>query len=154
MDNLNPFSLAVSLDGYDDPADAIDALFLGEFVAGTYPVSRTVRLPRTRPDAALIPPHTASTRVAYEEGRKCVLAHGGSWVLRANRYADGRATITVIGNDACDRRSGRRGRARSVDPGGHRTRQLLARRTHRRAAHGAAHRYVPVGRDPPQLRTR
>ena len=102
MENLNPFSLAVSLDGYDDPADAIDALFLGEFVAGTYPVSRTLRLPRTRPDAALIPLHTASTCVAYEEGRKCVLAHGGSWVLKANRYADGRATITVIGTDAAE----------------------------------------------------
>ena len=102
MEHLNPFSLAVSLDGYDDPADAIDALFLGEFVAGTYPVSRTLRLPRSRPDAALIPPHTASTRVAYEEGRKCVLAHGGSWVLKANRYADGRATITVIGTDTAE----------------------------------------------------
>ncbi len=48
MENLNPFSLAVTLDGYDDPADAIDALFLGEFVAGTYPVSRTLRLPARR----------------------------------------------------------------------------------------------------------
>lgn len=102
MANLNPFSLVVSLDGYDDPADAIDALFLGEFVAGTYPVSHTLRLPRTRADAALIPLHTASTRVAYGEGRKCILAHGGRWVLKANRYADGRATISVIGTDAAE----------------------------------------------------
>ncbi len=61
MDTPNPFSLAVSLDGYDDPADAIDALFLGEFVAGRFPVSRTLRLPRARADARLIPSGVEAT---------------------------------------------------------------------------------------------
>ena len=55
MDTANPPSPAVHLDSYDDPADAIDALFLGEFVAGRFPVARTARLPRTRDDARLLP---------------------------------------------------------------------------------------------------
>ena len=96
METTNPFSLAVTVDGYDDPADAIDAMFLGEFVAGKFPVSRTVRLPRTRVAARFLPPDVDATLRADVEGRRCLLAHGGEWILSANRYKDGGATITVI----------------------------------------------------------
>ena len=100
MDSANPLSLAVGLDSYDDPADAIDALFLGEFVAGRFPVAKTIRLPRTRDAARLLPPGVEVTRTADDDGRRCHLASGRGWSLRANRYKDGSAVVTVIADRA------------------------------------------------------
>ena len=45
----------VTLDDADDPADVIDALALGRFVAGIEPAARSLRLNRVRADAPLLP---------------------------------------------------------------------------------------------------
>ena len=75
----------------------MDALFLGEFVTGKFPFfahGQSSREPEK--PARLLPAGVDATRWADVDGRRCVLAHDGEWILRANRYKDGRATITVI----------------------------------------------------------
>ena len=52
-DQMPPLPV-VNLDDYDDPASALNALLLAEFVAGAYPASCTVALGCTRDDATLL----------------------------------------------------------------------------------------------------
>ena len=61
-----PLPFVVNLDDADDPADAIDAILLGRFVAGTQPVARTLEVARVRADA-IEPELVDDTRVEHCE---------------------------------------------------------------------------------------
>lgn len=86
----------VALDDSDDPADVIDALLLGPFVAGYQPASRWTRLERVRADAPLLPPRSVPTRASIGDGRRAVLAEGDGWTLRSLRWSDACAVVTVV----------------------------------------------------------
>jgi ATPase family associated with various cellular activities (AAA). len=100
MDTARTFSFVVNLDDYDGPADAIDALFLGEFVAGNFPTARTVRLPRLRPGARLLPADVEPLRSANDNGRTTNLAAGTGWLLKSSHLRDGTGEVSVIATEA------------------------------------------------------
>jgi hypothetical protein len=89
-------SLVVTLDDYDDPAAALDAVLLGEFVAGAYPASCTLAAGNTRDDASLLPPGVGPDRIARATNRRVALARGDGWILRATRWTDASAEVTAI----------------------------------------------------------
>jgi len=94
-----PFDLppiVVTLDDLDDPADVIDAVLLGPFIAGRQPVSRSARLERVRVDARLLPAGVTPCRVAAGGNRRSTLAEGAGWTLRSVRWNDACATVTVV----------------------------------------------------------
>jgi hypothetical protein len=95
MEPNRDLPLVVTLDDLDDPADVIDALALGRFAAGAQPAARTRRLNRLRADAPLLPQGVSAVRTAIDGGRQSHLAEGPGWTLRAARWSDGTATITV-----------------------------------------------------------
>jgi hypothetical protein len=82
MPNEHSLPFVVNFGDGSDPADAIDALMLGRFVAGTEPVARTRSLQRVRPDARLLPPGTDAVRQVTNEGRQVRYAEGDGWTLR------------------------------------------------------------------------
>jgi hypothetical protein len=90
-----PLPFVVNLDDADDPADAIDAILLGRFVAGTQPVARSVEVARVRADATLLPPGVQPARQAIKENVSTSLAIGFEWTLRVVRWKDATATLTV-----------------------------------------------------------
>ena len=94
-----PLPFVVTVDDTDAPGDVIDALVLGRFVAGDQPCARTVRLQRVRPDARLLPDDSEPTRVADDLGRRSHLAEGEGWTLRAVRWLDATAHVTVVAAD-------------------------------------------------------
>jgi hypothetical protein len=96
MDTHRPLPFVVTVDDADDPADVIDALLLGSFVAGRHPASRSARLERVRPDAPLIPAGIIPSRVAAGDGRRALLAEGPGWTLRSERWSNGCANVTVV----------------------------------------------------------
>ena len=97
-----PLPFVVNLDDTHDPADAIDALLLGRFVAGTQPVARTLALARVRADATLLPSGIDPVRQASKESFRSCLAIGDGWTLRVQRWKDATATLTVTAtNDDC-----------------------------------------------------
>ncbi|MFI5041003.1 MAG: DUF5925 domain-containing protein, partial [Acidimicrobiales bacterium] len=87
--------LVVTLDGSDDPGDAIDALALGPLVAGREPFARTKRLNRVRAEATLLPAGTVAAHAAEGDWRSVMLAGGEGWTLRAVRWRDRSAAVTV-----------------------------------------------------------
>lgn len=100
MDTPNPLPFVVHVDDTDDPGDVLDALILGQFVAGSQPHARSVRLNRVRREAALLPPGTAASRVVVNGNCRSHLAAGEGWTLRAARWADGSAHLTVTATTA------------------------------------------------------
>jgi hypothetical protein len=88
--------IVVTLDDLDDPADVIDAVLLGPFIAGRQPVSHSTRLERVRADARLLPPGVTPCRVATGGNRRSLLAEGAGWTLRSVRWNDACATVTVV----------------------------------------------------------
>ena len=94
LSNCLPF--VVHLDDANCPADVIDAMLLGGFVAGTFPASRSLRLQRVRADARLLPPGVEAAREARGTGRHARLACGDDWALRSIRWPDGTAMITAV----------------------------------------------------------
>jgi len=90
-----PLPFVVNLDDADDPADAIDAILLGRFVAGTQPVARTLEVARVRADVTLLPPGVEPVRQAIKENVRACLAVGPDWTLRVVRWKDATATLTV-----------------------------------------------------------
>ena len=96
MEPSNCLPFVVQLDDADTPADAIDAMLLGGFVAGTFPASRSLRLRSVRPDASLLPAGIAPAREARQTGRHARLAFGDDWVLRSIRWPDGTALLTAV----------------------------------------------------------
>jgi hypothetical protein len=96
MEPSNCLPFVVQLDDADSPADAIDAMLLGGFVAGKFPASRTVRLQSVRADATLLPAGVVPAREATETSRHSRLAFGDDWVLRSISWSDGTALLTAV----------------------------------------------------------
>lgn len=99
MDASHPLPFVVQLDDTDSPGDVLDALILGEFVAGTQPHARLARLCRVRADAQLLPAGVEPIRVVSDRGVRSHLAAGKGWTLRASRWKDGVAHLTVTAVD-------------------------------------------------------
>lgn len=95
---MEPFSalpFAVQVDGFDDPGDLVDALGLAAFVSGEQPWAREATLHRVRPDASLLPPDVEPARAVTEPGRRSHVAVGDGWTLRARRWSDATANVSV-----------------------------------------------------------
>jgi len=90
---LLPF--AFHLDDGDSPADVLDALAVAAFADGREPFARTVRLDRVRADATLIPDGARLVRCAEDDGLRTELVTGDGWTLRAIRWRNQSATVTV-----------------------------------------------------------
>jgi hypothetical protein len=82
-------------DDTDSVVDVNDALFLDHYIAGAHTFARSISVPGARPDAPLLPPGVSADRVAVTDGVRSVLAFGPGWALRAVRWADGHAQVTV-----------------------------------------------------------
>jgi hypothetical protein len=95
MELTNRLPFVVQMDDCDEPADAIDAMLLGGFVAGEFPFARSARLHRTRADAPLLPPGLTAAREARAPSRHNRLAVGDGWILVASRWRDDTAYVTV-----------------------------------------------------------
>ena len=96
METPSPLPFVVHAYGTDDPADVADALLLGPFVAGDQPWSRSVRLSRVRPDAALLPPGATWTWGVVTSRHRRHIARGDGWTLRVIRWSDRTADLTVV----------------------------------------------------------
>ena len=117
MDAFSPLPFVVHVDDANDPVDVLDALILGPFVAGSQPHARTVRLNRVRPGASLLPPAVDANRVAVDGSRRAHLATGDGWTLRAVRWADASAQVTVTAlTEHLARRILRQATADAVEP--------------------------------------
>src|ERR1700722_8263427 len=90
-----PLPFVVHVDDADEPSDILDALALEPFIAGRHPFAKTVRLSRVRSAATLIPPGASSTRSAVAAWRSVIVAHGADWTVKATRWQDHTAAITV-----------------------------------------------------------
>jgi len=95
MELTNRLPFVAHVDGCDDPADVIDAMLLGRFVAGELPFARSVTLPRVRPDAPLMPAGASPVREARSDGRHSRIAIGDEWALKSTRWSDGSGHLTV-----------------------------------------------------------
>ena len=118
MDPDRTLPFVVHLDDTDDPGDVLDALILGQFVAGAQPHARSVHLNRVRPDAPLLPSGVHPIRVAVDGGFRSHMATGDGWTLRAARWKDGtaRLTVTAVSEDLA-RQVLRHATSGAVEPG-------------------------------------
>ncbi len=91
----HPYPVGMALDDADTAFDVIDLLFLGDFATGGQPFARTARVDRCRTDATLLPAGAQVLRTAVDGKRRSVLAAGTGWTLRAVRYANETAEVTV-----------------------------------------------------------
>jgi hypothetical protein len=80
---------------YDSPVDVIDAFALRRFLDGSEPWARTVKLPRVRSEATLLPDGRKADLVAVGEDRTATLTRGADWTLRSVRWVDQSATVSV-----------------------------------------------------------
>lgn len=87
--------MGLQLDDADTPCDVIDALALAPFSSGREPCARSVRLSRVRRDATLLPPGATVLRSAVQDGKRALLAAGDGWTLRAVRWRDRDAEVSV-----------------------------------------------------------
>ncbi|MGC5020527.1 DUF5925 domain-containing protein [Micromonospora sp. DT47] len=96
-------------DDSDTPCDVVDALVLADFVTGRHPWSRTLRLPRVRPDATLTPADGRLLRTAIEPRQRSRLLAGDGWTARVVSWKGRGAEVTVtavsdeVGQAALDR---------------------------------------------------
>lgn len=90
-----PAELAARVDTYDDPVDVLGLFALREFLGGTQPMARTVRLQRVRADAPLVPPGLEPTRRAHAAGARGLVAEGPGWTLVAKVWMDRTGFVTV-----------------------------------------------------------
>ncbi len=95
MDPIEHLRPVASVDDTDSPSDVIDLLGLAAFVSGAQPWARTVRVPRVRRGATLLPVGVEPVRTARSAGSSNVLATGPGWTLRAARWRDGSANVVV-----------------------------------------------------------
>jgi Domain of unknown function (DUF5925) len=100
MENNDPLPFVVNVDDADEPGDVLDSLALGPFIAGRHPIARTRQLSRVRPDATFIPAGSSSYRVADGHWRTVVLSEGPGWTLKAVRFRDNTASLSVTATDA------------------------------------------------------
>jgi hypothetical protein len=97
MYELPPTS--ISLNDAANPADVIDALFLGPFLAGSQPVARSSKLEHVKADAALAPADAIDVRRAHIGSRRVFLARGEGWTLHGSRWGDQATYLTVTAVD-------------------------------------------------------
>jgi hypothetical protein len=95
MDTNYALPFVVNLDDSDEPGDVLDSLALGPFIAGRHPIAQTRHLSRVRPDATLLPAGSSSYRVAEGHWRTVVLSEGPGWTLKAVRFRDNTASLSV-----------------------------------------------------------
>lgn len=95
MEPCSSLPFVVHVDDLDDPGDVVDALVLAPFVSGAQPWARSVGLHRVRSEAPLRPPGSTLVRLAEDRTRRSHLAVGDGWTLRAVRWRDRTASITV-----------------------------------------------------------
>jgi hypothetical protein len=95
MDPTERLRIVVSVDDADSPSDVIDLLGLAAFVSGDQPWARSVRLPRVRRDARLLPDGVEPQRTVVMSDRQSLLAIGPDWTLRLHRWSDRSADLTV-----------------------------------------------------------
>jgi hypothetical protein len=77
------------------PTDAVDALFLGPFLAGDQPVAVSRHLDHVKDGAQLIPPAAVLVRHVRTEHSWIVLSAGEGWSLVAERWKQGQASLTA-----------------------------------------------------------
>ncbi|SCL41580.1 ATPase family associated with various cellular activities (AAA) [Micromonospora pallida] len=104
-----PLPAVLRYDDADTPCDVIDALALADFITGRHPWSQTVRLPRARPDAQLVPADGHLLRTAIEARQRSQLLGGDGWTARVVTWKGHGAEVTVtavsgeVGQSALDR---------------------------------------------------
>jgi hypothetical protein len=99
MENNDPLPFVVNVDDADEPGDVLDSLALGPFIAGRHPIAQSRQLSRVRPDATLLPAGASSFRVAEDRWRMVVLSEGPGWTLKAVRFRDNTASLSVTAVD-------------------------------------------------------
>ena len=87
--------IGMQIDDCDSHSDIIDLLSLAPFSSGREPWARSVRLPRVRRGATLLPPDARVLRTSVDDGRRALLAAGDGWTLRVVRWRDRSALLTV-----------------------------------------------------------
>lgn len=95
MDTPTALPFVAPVDDHHSPADILDLVALGAFVAGTQPWAHSTHLSRVRPEARLLPPGVEPTRSSTEPSLTTVLAHGPGWSLRTRRWNDASADVLV-----------------------------------------------------------
>ena len=95
MDTPPTDHLRINLTDTDGPEDVIDALFLEAFISGRDPRARSLRLPRVRPKATLLPMGVRPVRTAVTSSVRVVLAGGDGWLLRSRHWDEGTADRSV-----------------------------------------------------------
>jgi hypothetical protein len=86
---MKPFhapELRVTLTDASTPADVIDALALGPFLAGDQPVAVSRTVEHVRDGASFAPPDAVDVRRATIGSRTVVLSRGPGWTLHASRW--------------------------------------------------------------------
>ncbi len=99
MDTNDPLPFVVNVDDADEPGDVLDSLALGPFIAGRHPIAQTRQLSRVRPDATFVPAGSSSYRVADGYWRTVILSEGPGWTLKAVRFRDNTASLSVTATD-------------------------------------------------------
>src|SRR5690348_6388768 len=87
--------IGMQIDDGDSHSDITDLLLLAPFSSGREPWARSVRLPRVRRGATLLPPDARVLRTSVDDGRRALLAAGDGWTLRVVRWRDRSALLTV-----------------------------------------------------------
>ena len=88
-------SVTIALDDGNGAHDVIDALALAPFTSGSQPWSRAVVITRTRLDALLMPAGATVARSSEANGSFARLVVGDGWTLRATRWSNRRARVSV-----------------------------------------------------------
>jgi hypothetical protein len=87
--------VTIALDDGNGAHDVIDALALAPFASGRQPWSRTVVITRARTDALLMPAGATVVRSSETNGSFARLVVGDGWTLRATRWTNRRARVSV-----------------------------------------------------------
>jgi hypothetical protein len=95
LDPVRLLPSVINVDDSDTPADVIDALALAPFTSGTEPHAATARLDEVLPGATLLPPDATVLRTSASPHCNAVLAAGSGWTLRATRWKNGGAEVSV-----------------------------------------------------------
>lgn len=87
--------VTIALDDGNGAHDVIDALALAPFTSGRQPWSRAAVITRTRVDALLMPAGATVARSSEANGSFARLVVGDGWTLRATRWSNRRAQVSV-----------------------------------------------------------
>jgi Domain of unknown function (DUF5925)/ATPase family associated with various cellular activities (AAA) len=87
--------VTISLNDNNGAHDVIDALALAPFASGRQPWSRSVVITRSRSDASLVPAGATVVRSSEASGSFARLVIGDGWTLRAVRWSNRRARVSV-----------------------------------------------------------